>query len=155
MFDYAMEHVFSYNVLLNPNMEVIGPTPQGLRVNLYIQEGQVSGEKVNGKIRPVGADWLTVRQDGIGIMDVRATIETDDGALIFVEYSGVIDFGEDGYTHFLSGKVAERIQIRAVPRYTTAHPDYLWLNRLQCVNIGEGFLSPDKVEVSYDVYALK
>lgn len=155
MFNYVMEHIFSYNILLDPNMEVIGPTPEGLRINVYIQEGQVSGAKINGKIRPVGADWLTVRQDGVGIMNVRATIETDDGALIYVEYSGVIDFGEDGYTQFLSGKPAENVQIRAAPRYTTAHPDYLWLNRLQCVNIGEGYLSPERVEVSYDVYALK
>lgn len=155
MFNYTMEYIFSYNVLLDPKMEVIGPTPEGLRINIYIQEGKVRGAKVNGKIRPVGADWLTLRQDGVGVMNVRATIETDDSALIFVEYSGVIDFGEDGYMLFLSGKIAEKVQIRAVPRYTTAHPDYLWLNRLQCVNIGEGFLSPEKIEVNYDVYALK
>jgi hypothetical protein len=42
--------------------------------------------------------------------------------------------------------------IRAVPRFITSHPDYLWLNRLQCVSIGEA----DLVDwiVSYDVYAL-
>jgi len=155
MFNYAVDHIFSYSVSLDPNMEVIGPIPEGLRINVYIQGGEVNGAKVNGKIRPVGADWLTVRQDGVGVMSVRATIETDDGALIYVEYSGVIDFGEDGYTRLLSGKPAGKVQVRAVPRYSTAHPDYLWLNRLQCVNVGEGYLSPEKAEVSYDVYALK
>jgi hypothetical protein len=35
----------------------------------------------------------------------------------------------------------------------TAHPDYTWLNRLQCVGIGEA--SPERSEVCYDVYAVR
>lgn len=150
-----MEHIFSYSVDLDGDMEVIGPTPEGLRVNVYITGGEITGPKVSGKIRPVGADWLTVREDGVGIMSVRATMETDDQALIYVEYSGVIETGEDGYGRFLEGSLPARMPIRAVPRYITAHPDYLWLNRLQCVNIGEVELMADQVKVSYDVYALK
>jgi hypothetical protein len=30
--------------------------------------------------------------------------------------------------------------LRVVPRYQTSHPDYLWLNRLQCLGIGQAFL---------------
>jgi len=37
---------------------------------------------VSGKLRPVGGDWLTIRKHGVAILDVRATIETHDGALI-------------------------------------------------------------------------
>jgi hypothetical protein len=153
MFEYSMDHLFSYDATLDPAWEVIGPTPQGLRVNAYVTGGSVRGGEINGRIRPVGADWLTVRTDGVGILDVRATMETDDGALIYVAYNGVTDLGEDGYHRFLAGDPPQILKIRAVPRFLTAHPEYLWLNRLQCVNIGQVDLG--KMLVEYDVYALR
>lgn len=153
MHDYSMEQICSYTATLQAPPEVIGPTPEGLRLNVYVTGGDVSGPRIQGKVRPVGADWLTIRDDGVGILDVRATIETDDGALIYAAYQGVGDAGEDGYQRFLENNPPERLVIRAVPRFITSHPDYLWLNRLQCVNIGEA----DLVNwiVSYDVYALR
>ncbi len=62
----------------------------------------MTGPKLRGKMLPGGGDWLTVRTDGVGILDVRATIESDDGALIYLAYTGVGDLGEDGYQNFLS-----------------------------------------------------
>ena len=72
-------------------------------MNLHITGGELTGPKVHGKLRPVGADWLTIRTDGVGILDVRATIETQDEALIYSSYTGVGDLGEDGYDKFLQG----------------------------------------------------
>ena len=153
MFDYSMEHIFSYSATLDANMEVIGPTPNGLRMNVYVTGGEMTGPKVQGKVRPVGADWLTIRTDGVGILDVRATMETHDGALIYCAYQGVSDTGEDGYSRFMEGNGPDKLAIRAVPRFVTSHPDYLWLNRLQCINIGEADLQVPVV--NYDVYALR
>ncbi|MDP9437780.1 MAG: DUF3237 domain-containing protein [Actinomycetota bacterium] len=152
MFDYEMEHVFSYNVTLDPP-EVIGPGPEGIRVNFYVTGGGVTGPKAQGKIKPVGGDWLTVRTDGVGILDVRATIETGDGALIYLSYTGVGDLGEDGYERFLRGDLPGIVPLRVVPRFLTAHPDYLWINRLQCVAVGQ--VNLESLEVAYDVYALR
>jgi hypothetical protein len=153
MHDYTMEHIFSYTATLQSPPEAIGPTPEGLRLNIYITGGEVTGPRLQGRILPVGADWLTIRPDGVGILDVRATVETDDGALIYTNYQGVGDAGEDGYQRFLEGNPPSRIPLRVVPRHLTSHPDYLWLNRLQCVNIGEADL--ENWVVSYDVYALR
>ena len=58
MFDYSLEHIFSYTATLSPP-EVIGPLPEGVRVNFYVTGGEVKGPKVYGKFRPVGADWLS------------------------------------------------------------------------------------------------
>ena len=33
----------------------------------------------------------------MGLLNVRATIETNDGALIYVSYHGLTDLGEDAY----------------------------------------------------------
>jgi hypothetical protein len=154
MIDYRMEHIFSYRGTLHTPFEVIGPLAEGLRVNGYISGGEVTGPKLRGRVRPVGADWLTIRRDGVGIIDVRATLEADDGALIYVTYGGVLDFGEDGYQRFLEGKLPPSgTPIRTSPRFHTSHPDHQWLNRLHCVGIGEAFL--ERSEVRYDVYAVR
>ncbi|MEM8563866.1 MAG: DUF3237 family protein, partial [Pseudomonadota bacterium] len=71
MYPYELEHIFSYRASLNPEFEVIGPTPEGLRVNIYVTGGEVTGPKLQGSIRPVGADWLTIRPDGVAVLNVR------------------------------------------------------------------------------------
>jgi hypothetical protein len=134
MLEYRLEHIFTFTATLQN--EVIGAVPEGRRVNAYVTGGEVTGPKVTGKLRPAGGDWLTIRGDGVGIVDVRATIETNDGALIYVIYQGVLDGGK----------------LRVAPRFQTAHPDYQWLNRLQCLGIGQA--SGERNEVSYDVYAV-
>ncbi len=153
MYDYQLEHICSYTALLNPDFEVIGPTPEGLRVNVYITGGEVTGPRLNGKILPVGADWLIIRPDGMGILNVRLTIETNDGALIYLRYGGVADLGEDGHQRFLDGNPPTRFPLHTVPRAITSHSDYLWLNRVQLLNIGEADLSVP--HASYDVYAVR
>jgi hypothetical protein len=152
MFQYDLEHVMSYTVRLNPP-EVIGPVSEGLLANFYIVGGEVNGPKVYGKLRPVGADWLTVRTDGVVILDVRTTIETREEALIYITYMGVGDLGEDGHEKFLRGELHPTIPVRTVPRMQTVHPDFQWINRLQCLGIGE--IYPENLEVSYDVYAVR
>jgi hypothetical protein len=151
-FEPRLEHVFSHNLMLKPP-EVIGPLPEGIRANFYIVGGEVDGPKLRGKIRPVGGDWFTFRSDGVGIIDIRGTIEADDGALIYSWHTGVSDAGEDGYERFLRQDLPPVLQPRIASRYSTVHPNYRWLNRLQCVGFGEVYLQ--RLEVRFDIYALK
>ena len=153
MFDYRLEHIFSYTATLASPPEVIGPVAEGVRANFYCTGGTISGPRLQGKIHPVGGDWLTIRTDGVGILDVRATLESHDGALIYIAYQGVSDLGDDGYQKFLQGKLPRTVPLRAVPRFQTAHPGYLWLNRIQGLSIGE--VNTERSEVSYDVYAVR
>jgi hypothetical protein len=130
-----LEYLVSYWATLAPP-EVIGPIAEGIRVNFYVTAGEVSAPKMRGRLRPVGGDWLLLRPDGVGMLDVRATMELDDGALILTTYGGVVDSGPEGYPLFLKGILPPRLDLRIVPRYYTGHPEYLWLNRLQCVGVG-------------------
>jgi hypothetical protein len=130
-----LEHICSYWATLSPP-EIIGPLAEGLRVNLYVTSGEITGPKMRGRLRNVGGDWLSLRPDGIGILDVRATLELEDGALIYTSYGGVADLGQDGYERFLAGNPPARVPLRIAPRYYTGHSAYLWLNRLQCVGSG-------------------
>jgi len=149
-----LELVTSYEATLDPP-EVIGETAEGYRANYYVTGGTVDGPKLKGKLRPVGADWLNIRTDGVLILDVKATIESHDGALIYVTYNGVIDLGENGYAEFLAGNPPppEGLDIRMTPMFRTSHPDYLWMNRAVCVGVGKAYL--DESRVVYDVYRVK
>jgi len=135
MFDYRLEHIFSFSGSLKS--EVIGPLAEGIRVNFYVTGGAVDGPMVQGQLLPVGGDWLTIRTDGIAILDVRATFQTHDGALIYATYSGVADLGADGHQKFQQQHLPRFIPLRIVPTFHTAHPAYVWLNRIQCLGIGQ------------------
>jgi Protein of unknown function (DUF3237) len=152
MIDYKLEHILSYTGALAAPPEVIGPVPEGLRVNFYTTGGEITGPRVRGKMRPVGGDWMTVRRDGVAILDVRATLETHDGALILMTYPGVIDLGQEGHDKFLRGELPANAQIRTSPRFVTSHPEYTWLNRLHCIGAGEYVAATN--EATYDVYAI-
>lgn len=152
MIPYRLDHIMSYNATLAAP-EIIGEVPEGIRVNFHITGGDITGPKVFGKMRPVGADWLTLRRDGVGVLDVKATAETNDGALLYITYAGIIDLGPNGYQDFLNGlPPASGTAIRICPRVSTSHPNYLWLNRLHCIGVGQAFL--ERLEVAYDVYAV-
>ena len=148
-YPYRAEHLFTYTATLSPETEVI-PNANRVRNIVYVTGGEVWGPKVNGKVRPVGADWCHVRPDGVLVLDVRITFETDDGALIYVQYSGTLDYGPNGYQDLLDGKAKPVSAICTTPVLETSHPDYLWLNRLTCFGIGR--IIPGGVR--YDVYGL-
>jgi hypothetical protein len=150
--DVQLEHICSYWATVS-QPEVIGPVAEGVRVHVYVTEGEVFGPKMRGRLRPVGGDWLLLRTDGIAVLDVRATLELADGALIYTTYNGVAELGPDGYQRFLSGNPPPLVQLRIVPRYYTGHPEYQWLNRLQCIGVGE--VDMQKMRVGYDIYALR
>jgi hypothetical protein len=150
---YTLEHIFSFTGRGAGTPEAIGALPEGLRVNFYNVGGEITGPRIRGKLRPVGGDWVTVRKDGIALLDARVTLETEDGALILATYPGTIDFGEDGYDRFLRGALPPAAQVRISPRFYTGHPEYLWLNRLHSLGIGE--YKPADRCVSYDVYAVR
>ena len=154
MFDFKLEHVCSYNATLSPP-ELIGPVPDDIRVNFYVTGGEVwvpEGTRI-GNVKPVGGDWLTIRRDGKGVLDVRATVETHDGALLYVVYNGLLDLGPRGYENLLEGRLPEKAQIRAAPRIATSSPAYAWVNSCQFVNVGEVLF--EQGIVTYDVYALR
>jgi hypothetical protein len=150
--DVNLEYVCSYWATLAPP-EVVGPVPEGIRVNFYVTAGEVSGPNMRGKLRTGGGDWLLLRSDGVGVLDVRATMELDNGALIYTTYGGTVDLGPDGYKLFLEGILPPAPELRIAPRYHTSHPEYLWLNRLQCVGVGK--LDVAQLKVSYDVFAMR
>jgi hypothetical protein len=131
--------------------QVIGQTPMGMRQVFIVKGGTFEGPKLKGTILPGGGDWATIRPDGALQLDVRATVRTDDGAMIYAYYSGYIHpvatamraaAGEDvllGEYYFYTA-----------PVFQTGAPQYDWLNRT--VAIGRGKVVRSGVE--YRVWAV-
>jgi hypothetical protein len=70
----------------------IGPGPHGTRVTFPITGGSFEGDKLRGKVLPGGDDWTVKRSDGVVELDLRITLEADDGALIHMTFKGIRDY---------------------------------------------------------------
>lgn len=151
---YSLEYLASVRIPLK-EPEIIGVTPEGITVNWYWYpaQGAVAGPKLNARVRELGGDWMTIRRDGVGVMDVRAILETPEGALLYVSYLGHYELGENGYEDFLGRRWPAYAPTRTTPRVRTAHPNYQWLNRLQCLGIGE--VRMQELAYTYDLYAVR
>jgi hypothetical protein len=107
----------------------IGAGPHGTRVTLPITGGSFEGDRLRGKVLG-GDDWTVKRADGLVELDLRVTLETDDGALIHMTFEGLRNDDAEGGAYF-----------RTLPRFETADPKYAFLNRLLGVGLAE--MRPD------------
>ena len=106
--------------------EEIGSTRHGTLSIFPVVGGSFEGDRLRGKVLPGGGDWVTATGDGTFEVDLRVTLESDDGVLIHMTFSGVRD---DANRYF-----------RTLPLFETSAPKYAFLNRL-AVGIGE--IRPD------------
>lgn len=75
----------------------------------------------------VAADWMLVSPEGAATLDIRGTLQTDDGAIVYVNYYGKAD---------LSKGLVFPVTIYVAPRFEASAPRYSWLNTLQIVGKG-------------------
>jgi hypothetical protein len=145
-----LAHEFTFNARLAPKV-AIGDGPWGNRRIREVLGGEVSGERINGTVGTGGGDWILVGPDGWGRLDVRLTINTDDGASIYVQYFGVIEYNEAAFAANAGERSSEYSEhyFRTAPRLETGDERYQWVN--QTLFVGEGRLHPGPV-VEYRVY---
>ena len=132
-----LAHEFTFTAVLMEPVPV-GAGPFGDRTIFEVLGGEVTGERINGKMGTGGADWILVGPDGCGRLDVRLTIHTDDGAAIYVQYFGVIEYTDAA----LAANAGERSSdyhehyFRTAPRLESGDERYVWVN--QTVFVGRG-----------------
>ncbi len=153
-FAFELEFLFRVTAPFEPDKYPVGETPDGIRLNYRLLDGgYVRGPALTGEILHRGGDWMRVRPDGVGIAHIHALIKPDQGGIVLTEYTGICDFGPDGYRQLAAGNAPKRAPLRFAPRYLTAEPHLSWLNRLQCFSVGEVNLERHLVE--YDLYAMR
>jgi len=117
----------------------IGAVPHGTRATVSIASGHFEGERLRGKVLPGGGDWTLLRGDGVLELDLRITLETDDGALIHMASFGLRHGPPEVIAAIARGERVDpaTYYFRTTPRFETAHPKYLFLNRMLCVASGD------------------
>jgi hypothetical protein len=94
-----------------------GTGPRGARVTFPITGGSFEGDRLRGTVLPGGDDWTVRRPDGVIELDLRITLETDDGALIHMTFEGIRDDGAPGEPYFAPCH-ASRPPSRSIPSST-------------------------------------
>src|SRR5437764_11599589 len=127
-----MQHVKAATV------QNVRPVPDGTRRIAALSGGTFEGPRLRGTVLPGSADWQLLRSDGVLEMDLRFTLETDDGALISMVSFGLRHGPPDVIAALGRGDTvdASTYYFRTMPRFETAHPVYSFLNRLIAVASG-------------------
>lgn len=133
--------------VLQPTLGPLGvlrgdPEPRN-RLVWEVVSVDLTGERLTASLKGVAcADWMLVSADGAATLDIRGTLETPDGALIYVNYQGKAD---------LSAGMVFPVTIYVAPRFETSDPRYAWLNKVQAV--GKGVVDENLV-LEYEWYEL-
>jgi Protein of unknown function (DUF3237) len=128
-------------------------SPRAPRQYWEMTEGTLKGERISAKIAMPGGDWYSVGSDGFGRPDVRVQLITDDGAVILLHYTGLVEQtdafkaaaeagGETGW---------EDQYMRMVMSFDTGAEKYAWLNK--SLFIAEGRLA-GPAAIEYVIYRI-
>jgi Protein of unknown function (DUF3237) len=133
--------------------QTVGDTPVGGRRIFYVKGGSFTGPRARGEVLPGGGDWVVVRRDGVSQLDVRITLRSEDGTLIFMSYRGLADIPNDIRTRISKGEdiPPSRYYFRITPTFETASEKLAWLNRLVAIGVGKRTAAG----VIYDIFAVR
>ena len=131
-------HLFTIRLAVGA-MDDMGVTPYGHRRIATVAGGTFEGDELKGTVQPTPAgDWITVRSDGVWELDVRLTLKTDDGHLIFMSYRGLRHGPQWVLDRLAKGEKVDPSEyyFRTAPRFETGSEKYSFLNRIISVGVG-------------------
>jgi Protein of unknown function (DUF3237) len=116
-----------------------GTGPHGVRMMFPVTGGDFEGPRLRGRILPGGGNWVLLRSDGVLELDLRITLQTDDGVLIYMTFVGLRHGPPDAVAALGRGEEVDpsTYYFRTVPRFETAAPKYDFLNRLLAIGISQ------------------
>lgn len=123
--------------LLELSLDVADQLDAGHTSIAPVTGGTFGGPRLKGTVRDGGADWIT-QVAGHSSLDVRITLDTDDGAIIYMTYKGVVARNDSG------------LYWRVTPVFNTASEKYDWLNHIVCV----GKSKQIEGKVAYDIFEI-
>ena len=117
----------------------------GERRVIPITGGTGKGPRLNGIIKPAGADFQIIRPGGVAELSALYVIEAEGGALIFIENTGIRHGPPELMAKLRRGESVDPslVYFRSVPRFETASPEHGFLMRHIFIGVGARF--PDRV----------
>lgn len=122
----------------------VGAGPAGPRSVGAIVAASFTGDGFKAELAGPAADWM-ILNGSVGVIDVRMTMRTDDGALIYVQYGGRLDLSNP----------AAGIVAYVAPVFETGDPRYAWLNAVQAVGKGTVTLNEGAAHIDYEFFQLR
>jgi hypothetical protein len=116
-----------------------GEIAEGRRRIVPLTGGTFAGPELNGKLLPgSSADWQIVLPDGTALGDIRYTLQTDDGNLLYVQSHGVRHGSPDVLERLARGDDVDASQytFRTSTKIETAAPALEWLNKGVFISVG-------------------
>lgn len=103
------------------------------------EENWFKGPNIKGKVIAPAGDWMHVMPDKDKNLrlDGRATLETDDGALIYMSYNGVLYQSKESFDRWMKGETLtskDVLYFITAPTFRTSSDKYALLNHVQCVS---------------------
>jgi Protein of unknown function (DUF3237) len=145
-----LTHEFSFWLALNPSVD-FGTGPLGHRTYFEVTGGAATGKRFNATAFGGGGDWILVGSDNYARLDVRLQFKTHDGALVYIQYFGLLELNANVNEALASGggTTYGDQYLRTTPRLETSDERYAWMN--QSVFAARGHLL-DGPRVEYEVY---
>ncbi len=129
--DPRLTHVYRLEATLAQPLD-LGVTAQGHRRIVPLTGGTFTGLEINGSLLPgASADWQILLPDGTALGDLRYTLQTDDGDLLYVRSRGVRHGRPEVLARLGRGDDvdASEYTFRTATQIETAAPDLDWLNK--------------------------
>ena len=117
----------------------LGDVAQGHRRIVPQTGGTFTGPELNGKLLPgASADWQIVLPDGTALGDIRYTLQTDTGELLYVQSRGVRHGSPEVLARLARGDEVDASEyiFRTSTQIETAAPRLDWLNEGIFISVG-------------------
>jgi uncharacterized protein DUF3237 len=151
--DPQLRHIYRVEATLGVPLD-LGDTPAGRRRIVPLTGGRFVGPDLAGALLAGGsADWQIIRPDGAAIGDLRYSLQTDDGGLLYVQARGVRHGPPEVLARLGRGEdvAASEYTFRTTTQIETSAPGLEWLN--DGVFVAVGGRQPSGVV--YDVYLVE
>lgn len=134
----TLEFVFAAEVTVERALD-LGDVGKGGRRIVPITGGEFAGPRLRGKVIPGGADWQVVRHDGVAELEARYTLQTDDGALIYVRNYALRHGPAEVMAALAAGRPVEpsSYYFRGATFFETSADPYAWITRHIIICTGE------------------
>jgi muconolactone delta-isomerase len=129
----------------------LGQTASGRRRIVAQTGGTFTGPKLSGKLLPgASADWQVIQPDGTALVDIRYTLQTDSGALLYVQSRGTRHGDAEVLARLGRGEdvAPSEYVFRTATQIETAASDLDWLNKGVFVSVG----ARKPAGVTYETY---
>jgi hypothetical protein len=151
--DPLLRKIYRLEVTLGAPLD-LGEVAQGHRRIAPQTGGTFTGPELSGTLLPgASADWQIILPDGTAFGDIRYTLQTDGGDLLYVQSRGVRHGSHEVLERLARGEEvdAREYTFRTSTQIETAAPALDWLNKGVFISVG----GRQAASVIYETYLVE